>query len=510
MSETTGNVILVGAGPGDPELITVRGSRAIEAADVIVYDHLANPALLDLAAHAERICVGKRAGRHTMPQSEINDLLAERAAAGLAVVRLKGGDPYVFGRGAEEAEFLAARGIPFEIVPGIPAAVGAAAYAGVPLTDRRYASSVAFVTGHEDPNKADSSVDWPHLARGVGTVVVYMGVRNLPQIAAKLIEHGRPPETPVAIVERATTPAQRTVRGTLAHIGERAQAENVRPPAIVIIGGVNRLGPALGWFEGRPLFGRTVVVTRARAQASELAGRLRSLGADALEMPAIKLLPPESWDDVDRAVETLADTDWIVFTSSNGVDFFMQRLADLGGDARRLAGARIAAIGPGTARALGAHGLRADVQPETYVAEALAEAMLAAGDLRGKKALLARSNIARDVLPTVLSDAGADVEDLVAYQTVPDEIDAARIAALAEQGRLDAITFTSSSTVEFFIRGVGPEFMKERAERIAAVSIGPITSAALRAHGIEPAAEASEHTISGLVEALRQLLGATQ
>ena len=493
MSEAPGKVILVGAGPGDPELVTVRGSRAIKAADVIVYDHLASTELLDLAPDAEHICVGKRAGLHTMPQDEINELLAQTAVAGRTVVRLKGGDPYLFGRGSEEAEFLAERGIPFEVVPGIPAAVGAAACAGVPLTDRRYASSVAFVTGHEDPAKADSSIDWPHLAKGVGTIVVYMGVQNLAAIADKLVQHGRAPETLVCIVEQATTPEQRTIRGTLADISERAKAESIQPPAVVIIGDVNKLGPALGWFESRPLSGKTIVVTRARTQASELAARLRDLGANVIEAPAIKLLPPESWDDVDGAIGTLDTADWVVFSSANGVDFFMRRLAQLGGDARRFATMKIAVIGPGTAKALAAHGLRADVQPETYVAGALAGAILATGDLRGKKVLLAGPDIASDVLPETLADAGADVTNLAAYRTVPDEFDAAEITALAETGRIDAITFTSASTVEFFVRGVGGDCAKILAGELAAISIGPVTSAALRAHGIDPRAEAADH-----------------
>ena len=510
MSETLGKVVLVGAGPGDPELVTVRGSRAIASANVIVYDHLASAELLELAPDAERICVGKRAGHHTMPQDEINELLADTAAKGRTVVRLKGGDPYLFGRGSEEAEFLAARGIPFQIVPGIPAAVGAAACSGVPLTDRRYASSVVLVTGHEDPDKADSSINWEHIAKGAGTLVVYMGVRNLAAIADKLIQHGRAPETPASVIERATTPAQRTVRGTLADIGERAKAANVQPPAIVIIGEVNELGPALGWFESRPLSGKTIVVTRARAQASELAAQLRGLGADVLEAPAIKLLPPDNWHDVDNAINALDTTDWVVFTSASGVGFFMRRLSELGGDARRFAAAKIAVVGPGTARELAAHGLCADVQPETYVAGALAGAIQAADDLLDKRVLLARSDIARDALPTALANGGANVTDLTVYRTVPDEFDVAHVTALAEEGRIDAVTFTSSSTVEFFVRGVGEDFVKTHAGRIAAVSIGPITSAALRARGIKPAAEAADYTIPGLVRAVLDTLGPAQ
>ncbi len=506
MTEPKGKVILVGAGPGDPALITVRGKRAVESADVIVYDHLASPALLDLAPDAETISVGKQAGQHTLPQNEINELLAEKAAAGLTVVRLKGGDPYVFGRGSEEAEFLAGRGVPFEVVPGIPAAVGAAAYAGVPLTDRRHASSVAFVTGHEDPTKPESSIDWPHLARGVGTVVIYMGVRHLAAIAERLVQHGRAPDTPVSVIERATTPSQRTLRGTLADIGERARAEGVQPPAIAIIGDVNRLPDALNWFERRPLFGRTVVVTRARAQASELADRLRDLGANAVELPAISIRPPESWDALDRAIGDIAAYDWIVFTSVNGVDFFLRRLADAGGDARRLAGTGIAAIGPATAQALAERGLRADVQPATYVAEALAEALAAAGDLNGKRILLARSDIARDALPNALRDAGARVDDVAAYRTVPGGFDAAEARALIKSGDVDAATFASSSSVDFFVERVGEDSIAENASGIVAVSIGPVTSAALRKRGIEPAAEAAEHTIPGLVAALTDLL----
>jgi uroporphyrinogen III methyltransferase/synthase len=476
-------VALVGAGPGDPGLMTARALELIAAADVVLYDRLIPAGALDGARPgAELVYVGKEPGRAAMAQEEIDGLLVEHGRAGRRVVRLKGGDPFVFGRGAEEAAALRAAGIAYEVVPGVTAGVAAPAYAGIPVTHRDAASAVAFVTGHEDPDKPESALDWDALARFPGTLVFYMGVGRLPRIAQALTDAGRAPDEPAAVVERGTLPGQRAVLATLATIADRAAAEGLRPPAITVVGTVAALRERLAWLEDRPLHGRTVAVTRARAQASGLAARLRALGAEVVEAPTIRIEP------LDATVPDLTPYDLLVFTSSNAVRLFFERLA---GDARALAAKSVAAIGPGTAGALREHGIEPDVVPERSVAESLLEAL---GDTPARRALIARAHEARDVLPDGLRERGVDVDVLALYRTVAEPPSPAALQAAREA---DWITFTSASTVHRFLEASGGEPPRGRV-----VSIGPVTTAALRENGIDVATEAAEHDIDGVVAAI--------
>ncbi len=444
------------------------------------------PGALDGArADAELVYVGKEGGGESAAQEEIERLLIAHGRAGRLVVRLKGGDPFVFGRGGEEAEALVAAGVEFEVVPGVTAGVAAPTYAGIPVTHRDEASAVAFVTGHEDPAKPEPALDWEALARFPGTLVVYMGVRRLEQIAGRLIELGRPSDEPAAVIERGTLPAQRVVSGTLGTIAFEARSARVRAPAVALFGPVAALAERLAWFGGGPLAGLTVAVTRARAQASELAVRLRALGASVVEAPAIRVVP------LDGAAPDLGRYDLLCLTSPNGVELLFERLLGAGRDARALAGLHVAAIGPGTAAALERHGVRADVVPERFLAEGLVEAL---ADLPVRRALVARAAQARDVLPKALRDRGAEVDELALYETRREPLSAAQLAAVE---RADYVTFTSSSTVHFFLDGGG-----RLGPRMRAVSIGPVTSSTLREHGLEPHVEATRHDIDGLVEAL--------
>jgi uroporphyrinogen III methyltransferase / synthase len=488
---STGTVYVVGAGPGDPGLITARALELIARADVILHDRLIpEGALAGARADAEIVFVGKRGGGEQVPQSEINRLLLDRARAGRTVVRLKGGDPFVFGRGAEEALVCREAGVPFEVVPGVTAGVAAPAYAGIPVTHRDLASAVAFVTGHEDPAKPENALDWPALATFPGTLVFYMGVRALPRIAERLIAAGRAADEPVAVVERGTLPGQRTLLATLADVAARAATERIRAPAITVVGPVARLGDQLAWLERRPLHGRAVAVTRARPQASALAARLRELGATVIEAPAIRTRP------LDATLPDLAAFDLVCLTSPTGVHALFDRLAAAGRDARALAGSTaaggptIAAIGPGTAHALAEHGIRADVVPDRAVAEGLVDAL---GGTSVRRALIIRGREGRDVLPDALRERGAAVELLALYETVAEPLDPETAAAAA---RADYVTFTSASTVRFFLAAAG----SLDGPRIA--SIGPATSAALRETGLEPDVEADPHTPDGLVAAL--------
>ena len=480
-------VFLVGAGPGDPGLMTARARELIAAADVIVHDRLIPDSALDGARpEAEIIYVGKEGGGPSVLQEDIGALLVSRGRSGRDVVRLKGGDPFVFGRGGEEAELLRDAGVAFEVVPGVTAGVAASAYAGIPVTHRDAASAVAFVTGHEDPGKPESALDWPALAGFPGTLVFYMGVRQLDAIAQRLMEGGRSASEPAAVVERGTLPDQRVVTGTLATIAEVAAAAAIRAPAISLFGPVAALRDRLAWFEDRPLAGRTVAVTRARAQASGLAARLRALGATAVEAPAIRIAP------LDGPAPDIGRYDLVCLTSPNGVRLLFERLARAGRDARAFGGARVAAIGPGTAAALRAHGLIADVVPERFVAEGLIEAL---ADVPVTRALVARAAEARDVLPDALRERGADVDVLALYETVAEPVSEGQRAAVAGA---DYVTFTSSSTVRFFFAAIGDGL----SDGTRLVSIGPVTSEALRQHGREPDVEAARHDIDGVVEAL--------
>jgi uroporphyrinogen III methyltransferase/synthase len=483
-------VYLVGAGPGDPGLLTYRGAMLLRRADVVVYDRLASPFLLSLAPeHAELVSAGKAPGQVDLTQDEINRVLVEKGRSAGCVVRLKGGDPFVFGRGGEEAEALVAAGIPFEVVPGITSAIGAVAYAGIPVTHRGVSTHFTVVTGHEDPAKDRTDVDWDALAHLGGTLVILMGAKRIGAIARRLVEGGLPPETPVAAVRNGTRPDQHTVRATLATVADAG----VEAPSAIVVGDVAALD--LAWFERRPLFGCTVVVTRAREQASVLSTRLEELGAEVLELPAIEIVPREF------TLPDLAGFGWLVFTSANGVGaFFDDGLAPAGLDARALAGLRIAVLGPGTDRALGRRGLRADLVPERFVAESLLDAFPDPA-APGERVLLARGDVARDVLPDGLAARGYEVEILSVYETRPARPDPALVARVA-QGRFDAVTFTSSSTVDNFCALVDP-----RPDPFPKVgTIGPVTSATATRHGLRVDAEAEEHTIDGLVQTLLSTL----
>jgi uroporphyrinogen III methyltransferase/synthase len=519
MNTRPGVVYLVGAGPGDPGLMTVRALELVASADTIYYDRLIPPGALDGARQdAELVYVGKdpaegptgasggdlSARRSTVPQGETNKRLVEAARAGKSVVRLKGGDPFVFGRGGEEGEALRAAGIEFEVVPGVTAGVAASAYAGIPVTHRDDASAVAFVTGHEDPEKPETALDWEALARFPGTLVFYMGVKRLTDNAAALIAAGRDADEPAAAVERGTMEGQRTVVATLGTLAEAVEREGVGAPALIVVGPVVERREELAWLERRPLHGKRVVVTRARAQASELAETLRGLGAEVVELPAIRIEPRIESDEVRRAVERIGEYALICVTSPNGAHLLFEALGEAGLDARALGrgtnngqveeGTTIAAIGPETARALAEHGVAADIAPERFVAEALVEA-LADIDVEGRRVLIARAAEARDVLPDALRERGAEVDVVALYETVREEPEPETIEAAQSA---DYVTFTSSSTVRNLTEAVGDRFPADA--RI--VSIGPITSKAVRAAGLEVHAEAERHDIDGLIAAL--------
>ncbi len=495
MTARAGIVYLVGAGPGDPGLLTARALELIAGADSILYDRLVpETALAGARADAELRYVGKQPGAASVSQDRIHEELVDRARRGLSVVRLKGGDPFVFGRGGEEAEALVEAGIEFEVVPGVTAGVAAPAYAGIPVTHRDDASAVAFVTGHEDPEKPETALDWQALARFPGTLVLYMGVKNLPLIAERLTAAGRDPAEPAAAIERGTHPGQRTVVSTLAELpGAVAEAE-IGAPAILLVGPVARHRETISWLERRPLHGRRVVVTRARAQASGLAATLRGLGAEVVELPAIRIEPRIDSDPVRAAVADLHTYALVCLTSPNGVRLLFEAMAAQGRDARSLANATMAAIGPGTAAALAEHGVSADVIGERFVAESLVEA-LAAIEVADRPVLVARAAEARDVLPDALAERGAKVDVVALYETVreqpdPDAVDAARAA--------DYVTFTSSSTVRNLLDAIGDRF--PASARI--VSIGPVTSGTARAAGLEVDVEAERHDPAGLIDAL--------
>jgi uroporphyrinogen III methyltransferase/synthase len=495
-------VYLVGAGPGDPGLITVKGVECLAKAEVVIYDYLASPTLLKHAAPgAELIYVGKKGGDHTLPQEEINALIVRKAREAKVVTRLKGGDPFVFGRGGEEAEALVDAGIPFEVVPGVTSAVAAPAYAGIPLSHRRLTATIAFVTGHEDPTKEASNIDWPALARGIGTLVFFMGVKNLPNIVRELTSNGRSPQTPAALVRWGTTPAQATVSGTLADIVDKVKQAGLAAPAIIVVGEVVGLRDKLAWFERRPLMGRRIVVTRSREQASDLVRALSELGAECLECPTIEAAPPDDSGPLDGAIAELARFDWIVFTSVNVVSFFFDRLFHLGKDARALGHLCTAAIGPATADRLKSFGLSSDLVPETYVAESIIAA-LRTRDIRGKRILLPRAQVARPILPEALTAMGAAVREVAAYQTRHAAADAGQLIDQLADHRIDLVTFTSSSTVKNFKALLPSDRVDELAAGLPAACIGPVTADTARKLGFEVRLVAAEYTIPGLCNAI--------
>jgi len=498
-----GIVYLVGAGPGDAGLLTVRGAELLARAEVVVYDALVNKDLLRLAPpEAEFIYAGKRSSDHAIPQDQLNELLAQKARAGLCVIRLKGGDPYVFGRGGEEAEQLAAEKIPFEVVPGVSSIMAGPNYAGIPLTHRDFSSSFTVVTGHEDAGKEGPEVDWAAVARAPGTKVVLMGVTRVKTISDALIAHGMPETTPVAMIRWATTGRQQTVAGTLRTIAEIAEKADFKPPGLTVIGEVVRLRDKLNWFERRPLFGRRIVVTRTRAQAGQLARLLLERGADVLEIPTIRIVTPTAREPIADALLELNAYDWIVFTSPNGVAAFFEFFFKAFEDMRDIGGVRIAAVGPATAEKLRALHLKVDAIPKEFVAGKVAGAMAELGSLENLKILLMRAEVADRELPKKLEEMGAIVDDIACYKTVPETDDRNGAAArLAETGA-DWITFTSSSTVENLNARIDLKQLLARHPQIKLASIGPETSKAIIALGLKPAIEAREHTIPGLVKAI--------
>ena len=483
-------VYLVGAGAGDSGLLTLKACEVLQKADVVIYDRLADDAILNFCAGAKKIYVGKEAGKHTLKQSEINQLLVDEARQNKIVVRLKGGDPFVFGRGGEEALYLRENNLPFEIIPGVTSAIAVPAYAGIPVTHRGIATSFAVVTGHEDPTKPESTINWEKLATAVDTLIFLMSIANLPQIVVKLIEYGRAPDTPAALIRWGTKPSQETFITTL------KDAPNVKilPPAIFVVGEVVNLREQLKWFDTKILFRKKILVTRARAQASKLSSALKDLGADVVECPTIKIAPPsDNYAAADDAIKNLRGFDWIIFTSANGAEKFFERLRLHGLDARALN--KVAAIGAATAEKLSTFGIIADVVPKDFVAESLADSLK--DFVADKKVLLARAEVARNVLPAALKNFGAQVTVAPIYKTVPET------PAQIDFDSIDLITFTSSSTVENFVAAYGIEPLK----KIPTAAIGPITAQTLKNFGVTPAVVAKEFTIDGLVEAVKNYYG---
>jgi uroporphyrinogen III methyltransferase/synthase len=505
-----GKVYLVGAGPGDPGLVTVKAVKLLAGADVIVYDQLASPELLKKARPgAEILYVGKKAGAHTLPQGGINQLLVDKARAGLTVVRLKGGDPFVFGRGGEEAESLAAAGVPFEVVPGVTSAVAVPAYAGIPVTHRDYTTLVTFITGHEDPTKAESTIPWDNLGQNPGTLVFLMGVKNLAENCRRLMAAGRDPDTPAAVIQSGTLPGQRTVVSTLANIAKDAGEAGIQPPAILVVGGVAKLHQRLAWWERRPLWGKTAVVTRTREQASTLVELLSAAGARCLEVPTLEIAPPSDFGPLDAALGHLPDYAWVIFTSANGVAAFFERLFEKGLDVRTLGGAKLAAIGPATAQALRERGLVADVVPTRFVAEDLAAALLP-HLAPGSRVLLARAEQAREVLPETLAQAGVQVDVTPVYQMKKPQDIPEEAQPFIDSGQIDILTFASSATVHNFVALAGREKFQELAQKAIVAAIGPVTSDALREYGVTPHIQPEDYTIPALAAAIIDFFGRAQ
>lgn len=505
-----GLVYLVGAGPGDPKLITLRGLECIKKADVIVYDRLSSPRLLSFAKPgAELIYAGKSPVRHTLKQEEINQVLVEKALEGKLVTRLKGGDPFVFGRGGEEAEALLAHNIPFEVIPGITSGIAVPAYAGIPVTHRGFNSTLAIITGNEDPTKEDTSIEWDKISTGCGTIVFYMGMANLPYIVEKLVSNGRSVDTPIGIIRWGTRPEQQTVTGTLTDIVEKAKAAKMGHPAIIVVGGVVSLREKMRWYETKPLFGKRVLITRSRTQASVLAETVESLGGEPYEFPTIEIADPDNFSPLDEAVAEIETYDWLVFTSVNGVQSFMNRMRSSRKDVRSLSGVKIVAIGPKTREEIENYGIFCEFVPEEFVAESIID-VFKGEDLQGKKVLLPRADIARKVLPDALRSMGAFVNEITAYKTVMGEGNTEELIKLLEEKKIHVLTFTSSSTVKNFVKKIGPENVERLLDGVIVASIGPITSASAGELGLRVDVQAAQYTIDGLVQAVLNYLRAVE
>ncbi len=499
-------VYLIGAGPGDAGLLTIKGKEILENADVIVYDALANVALLNYArTDAEYIYVGKRANNHALPQQEINTLLIKKAKEGKIVARLKGGDPYIFGRGAEEAEELLAANVPFEEVPGISSTIAGPAYAGIPLTHRSFASSVTLITGHEDPTKPGSVHNWKALASSASTLVFVMGMKNLPEISKNLIAAGLPENTPAALVHWGTTAHHRSLVGTIQSLPQDAIKQKFTNPSVIVVGHVVSLRDKLNWFEQKPLLGKGIVVTRAREQASTLAHSLAKLGAHVIQFPTIEIHPLKNYDNVNKEIQNLNTYQWLVFTSVNGVKHFWKRLQIHKLDSRCLHNKKIAAIGPATADALRQRGIEPDFIPERYVAEGVVEGMLALG-MKGKNILIPRALEAREILPEALQNAGANVTILPIYETKPADTRKDEVLQELEQGRIHCITFGSSSTVDNFLSLIPKDTLKKYPQ-VQLAAIGPVTANTLQQkHGLPCHIQPESFTIPALVNTLVETL----
>ncbi len=500
-SPTPGRVYLVGAGPGDPGLITLRGATLLKQADVVLFDYLVNPAVMQFARpDAEAICLGKHGGGRILNQNEVNQTMIAAAQAGKMVVRLKGGDPAVFGRGAEEADALVAAGIRFEMVPGVTAALAAGSYAGIPITHRDMASAVALITGHESDHK-DANLDFQALASFPGTLVFYMGVTTIRDWAAALLAGGKLADTPVAVVRRCSWPDQLSIHTTLGEVANEVESRRLRPPVVIIVGEVVNLAPRLSWFDKRPLFGRRILVTRPRHQADELCNLLADDGAEVLVQPAIEIEPPPTWGPVDQAISDIDQFDWLVFSSSNGVHYFLSRvLQRTGGDLRCLGSVKLAAVGPGTADALASYYLKVDLVPSEYRAEALAAAL--EGEARdGRRFLLIRASRGRETLVEELSRCGGSVAQVVCYTSSDVTLPEVEVAEALRTGTIDWITVTSSAIARSLHALFGDLLGRARL-----ASISPITTATLRELGYQPAAEAATYTMAGVAEAIRRAL----
>jgi len=497
-----GKVFFVGSGPGDPKLITIKGLEAIQNAEVLIYDRLADPSLLNYANQsAEKINVGKLPDQHTINQEEINNLLVEKASEGKIVTRLKGGDPNVFGRVGEEALELKKHQIPFEIVPGITSAIAVPAYAGIPLTHRDYSSSIAIVAGHEGSTKNESNINWEKLSTATGTLIFLMGLANLKLISDKLIDNGRDEETPVAVTMWGTTADQRTVVGSLSNIVQKVADAQITSPAIITVGEVVSLRNDLSWFEDKPLFGKRILVTRAKEQAFEMSNMISELGGEAVEFPVIKTIPSTQCEDFEHAVNQLETFDWIIFSSVNGVSYFFAKLKEQGIDIRRMSKAKIVAVGPRTAKALQDKYLNVEALPQQFVAEGLL-ASLEDQIKPGQKVLLPRADIARDVIPKQLKAKGLEVTEIDAYETVNAAENKEEIIELLKRKKINVITFTSSSTVKNFLEALKGENIGELLEGVILASIGPVTTATAVKLGLEVQITAEEYTIPSLIEAI--------
>ena len=497
-----GMVYLIGAGPGAPGLITLKAIECIKEADVVVYDYLANKRFLEYAGkRAEIIYVGKQGGAHTLPQDEINKLIIKKAQKGKIIARLKGGDPFIFGRGGEEAEEIIQAGIDYEVVPGVTAGVAAAAYAGIPLTHRDFTTTVAFITGHEDPAKEDSNIYWDKISTGIGTLVFYMGIGNLEPNMKKLIENGRSPDTPVALIRWGTTSNQETIIGTIKDIAEKAKQANFKAPAITVVGGVVSLRDKLRWFDKKPLFGKKIIVTRSREQASDFSVLLEKYGAEPIEFPTIETVPPKDWKEIDRAIKNLPKYDWAIFTSINGVKYFVERLKKQGKDIRELKGIKICAIGPATAKAIEDLGIKVDLLPKEYRAESIITG-LGKTKIKGRRFLLPRALKAREVLPEEIKRLGGKVDVVTAYRTVQPKEKTDEIRKMLREKRVDVVTFTSSSTVENFVNMFKRNEVPGILNGTRVACIGPITKDTATKLGIKTDIMPEKYTIPALTEAI--------